>query len=91
MVNFGNDLPMDPCPEPLLAPPPGYRWAVVLTTEDPVYGGSGTPPADTEQEGWHVHGRCTIVLKPVPAEGDAVVQTRVAVVGSAQEAKKKEP
>jgi maltooligosyltrehalose trehalohydrolase len=89
LVNFGNDLPMDPCPEPLLAPPPGFRWTVVLTTEDPAYGGSGTPPADTEQEGWLVHGRCTIVLKPVPEAG-AVVQTRHVVAGSAQEAKRKE-
>ncbi len=89
LVNFGSDLPMDPCPEPLLAPPPGHRWAVVLTTEDPAYGGSGTPPADTEKEGWLVHGRCTIVLKPVP-EGGAVVQTRHVVEGSAQEAKLKD-
>ena len=89
LVNFGPDLPMDPCPEPLLAPPVGHRWLVVLTTEDPVYGGSGTPPADTEDEGWHVHGRCTIVLRPVPAEGDAVVKTRFVVAGSAQEAKPK--
>jgi maltooligosyltrehalose trehalohydrolase len=89
LVNLGNDLPMDPCPEPLLAPPPGHRWTVVLTTEDPAYGGSGTPPADTEQEGWLIHGRCTIVMKPVPEAG-AVVQTRHVVEGSAQEAKKKE-
>ena len=89
LVNLGNDLPMDPCPEPLLAPPPGHRWTVVLTTEDPAYGGSGTPPADTEREGWLIHGRCAIVLKPVPEAG-AVVQTRHVVLGSAQEAKRKE-
>ena len=88
LVNLGNDLPMDPCPEPLLAPPPGHRWLVMLTTEDPVYGGSGTPPADTEQEGWLVHGRCTIVMQPVPEDGN-VVQTRFVVQGSAQEAKAK--
>lgn len=90
LVNLGNDLTMDPCPEPLLAPPQGYRWAVVLTTEDPVYGGSGTPPADTEKEGWHLHGRTTIVLKPVPATDETVVETRFVVQGSAQEVKPKE-
>ena len=89
LVNLGNDLPMDPCPEPLLAPPPGFRWQVILTTEDPTYGGSGTPPPDTEKEGWHVHGRCTIVMKPVPA-GEATVETRFVVEGSAQELKPKE-
>ncbi len=89
LVNFGNDLPMDPAPEPLLAPPPGHRWTVVLTTEDPAYGGSGTPPADTEKEGWLVHGRCTTVLKPV-TEAGAVIQTRHVVEGSAQELKAKD-
>jgi maltooligosyltrehalose trehalohydrolase len=89
LVNLGNDLPMDPCPEPLLAPPPGHRWTIVLTTEDPIYGGTGTPPADTENEGWLLHGRCAIVLKPVREDG-AVVQTRHVVQGSAQEVKKKE-
>ena len=88
VVNLGNDLPMDPCPEPLLAPPPGHRWGLVLSSEEPEYGGTGTPPPDTEKEGWLLHGRCTMVLKPVP-EDSAVVQTRQLVEGSAQEAKVK--
>jgi maltooligosyltrehalose trehalohydrolase len=70
-------------PEPLLAPPAGMRWKKVLATEDPEYGGSGTAPVDTEEEGWHIPGRCTVVLKPVPAE-EGRIASRIKARGSAQ-------
>ncbi|CAA9408816.1 MAG: GH13_10 / GH13 / GH13_9 / GH13_11 / GH13 _8 / GH13_36 / GH13_37 [uncultured Phycisphaerae bacterium] len=89
VVNLGRDLALDPAPEPLLAAPLGMRWATVWSSEDPRYGGSGTPPVDTELEGWFVLGRSAVVCKPLPAE-EATVATRVRHAGSAQEAKVKE-
>jgi maltooligosyltrehalose trehalohydrolase len=89
VINFGLDLHLDPAPEPLLAPPLGYRWATLFSSEDPRYGGSGTAPLDTELEGWRIPGRCAVVLEPRPA-GEAKVITRQRVEGSAQEARKKE-
>ena len=76
LVNLGRDLNLTPAPEPLLAPPAGMRWSVAWTSEDPKYGGCGTPAPDTEDEGWALMGRCTTFLKPLPAE-KAVVKTRV--------------
>ena len=48
IVNFGADLHLDPAPEPLLAPPEGCCWQLLWSSEDPAYGGSGTPPLETE-------------------------------------------
>ncbi|MDP9172866.1 MAG: malto-oligosyltrehalose trehalohydrolase [Planctomycetota bacterium] len=88
IVNFERDLPLVIAPEPLLAPPDGKRWKKVLSTEDPVYGGSGTAPLDTEQEGWHIPGRCAVVLKPVSAD-EGEILSRIKGQGSAQAPKKK--
>ena len=90
LVNFDRDLELSPAPEPLLAPPLDMRWHTIFTSEDPKYGGSGTPPIDTEQEGILLPGRTTVVLRPAPAER-AAVQTRFLIVGSAQDAKRKSP
>ena len=43
VVNLGGDLDLGASAEPLVAPP-GRPWRVVLSTEDPRYGGCGTPP-----------------------------------------------
>jgi maltooligosyltrehalose trehalohydrolase len=63
LVNLGRDLHLDPAPEPLLAPPAGKQWEVLWSSEDPRYGGNGTPPPDTE-ENWHIPGRAALVLRP---------------------------
>jgi len=81
VVNFGRDLPLTPAPEPLLAPPWGKRWSLQWSSEDPRYGGGGTPAPDTEKEGWLLPGRCAMVLRPLPAE-EATVQTRVKKAGA---------
>jgi maltooligosyltrehalose trehalohydrolase len=44
VVNLGGDLELVAAPEPLVAPPRGRSWRLVFSTEDPRYGGSGTPP-----------------------------------------------
>lgn len=63
LVNLGVDLHLDPAPEPLLAPPEDRRWVTLWSSEDPKYGGTGTPPLDTEQN-WRIPGQTAVVLKP---------------------------
>jgi maltooligosyltrehalose trehalohydrolase len=63
LVNFGSDLNLNPAPEPLLAPPEGYSWRILWSSEDPRYGGSGTPPLESD-ENWHIPGQATIALCP---------------------------
>jgi maltooligosyltrehalose trehalohydrolase len=63
-VNLGSDLFYNPAPEPLLAPPENTSWETQWSSEDPKYGGCGTPPLDTELN-WILPGRSAVVLKPV--------------------------
>jgi maltooligosyltrehalose trehalohydrolase len=63
VVNLGRDLHLDPAPEPLLAPPEGKAWAILWSSEDPRYGGTGTAPLDTE-ENWLIPGEAAVVLAP---------------------------
>jgi maltooligosyltrehalose trehalohydrolase len=65
VVNFDRDLHFDPAPEPLLAPPAGRRWKIVWSSEDPRYGGRGTPELDTD-EGWRIPGDATVLLQATP-------------------------
>ncbi|MDB4988034.1 MAG: 1,4-alpha-glucan-branching protein [Myxococcaceae bacterium] len=66
LVNLGLDLPLHRAPEPLLAPPSGAGWQIVFSTEDPEYGGSGTPPLDA-YESLRLHGHSAVVLAPAKA------------------------
>jgi maltooligosyltrehalose trehalohydrolase len=63
LINFGIDLHLDPAPEPLLAPPAGCEWAILWSSENPKYGGTGTALLDT-QENWRIPGHAAVVLKP---------------------------
>ena len=64
LVNLGPDLDAASLAEPLVAPPPGATgWRVVWSSEDPAYGGGGTPPIETET-GWHLPSHAAIVLAP---------------------------
>lgn len=70
VVNFGMDLNLDPAPEPLLAPPLGYLWGLLWSSEDLLYGGGGTAPLDTE-ENWRIPGEAAVVLSPrTPTEDE---------------------
>lgn len=64
LVNLGIDLHLDPAPEPLLAPPEGRLWKVVLATTDPKYGGCGTPMPDGK-DNWRIPGHAAVVLAPI--------------------------
>ena len=70
LVNFGLDLHLDPAPEPLLAPPQGSRWAVLWSSEDPRYGGSGIVSPDTD-DNWRITGHAAMVLRPVVTDPNA--------------------
>ncbi|HEX5041651.1 MAG TPA: malto-oligosyltrehalose trehalohydrolase [Candidatus Polarisedimenticolaceae bacterium] len=83
LVNLGPDLRLNPCPEPLLAPPEGRRWKALWSSEDPAYGGRGAahPEArpvasalaaarafeEQEAETWILPGEATVVLQAVSA------------------------
>jgi maltooligosyltrehalose trehalohydrolase len=61
IVNFGRNFVLAPLPEPLLAPPSGREWKLIWSSEEPRYGGDGTPPADA-MEDWHMPAHATLVF-----------------------------
>jgi len=65
LVNFGRDLQLDPAPEPLLAPVWRHEWQCYGPVKRLVYGGTGTPPVESE-ENWRIPGQAAIVLRPRP-------------------------
>ena len=69
LCNLGSDLSLGSIAEPLAAPPAGRQWRVLFTTEDPKWGGCGTPEVETP-EGWHVQGHAAVVLTAVERGGD---------------------
>lgn len=66
IVNLGPHVHLDPAPEPLLAPPLGCVWQTAWSSEDPCYGGSGTPALDSE-ENWQLPAECAVLLTPISA------------------------
>lgn len=65
IVNLGPQLHLDPAPEPLLAPPHARLWQIAWSSEDPRYGGHGTPAVDTE-ENWNLPAEAAVLLTPAP-------------------------
>lgn len=65
LVNLGPQLHLDPAPEPLLAPPHGCLWQTHWASEDPRYGGSGTPEVDSD-ENWRLPAEAAVLLTPIP-------------------------
>ena len=63
LVNLGADERLCPLLEPLLAPPQGTRWAIRWSSEEIVYGGSGTP-ALVMHENWKLLGEAALWLIP---------------------------
>ncbi len=61
IVNLGAHVHLDPAPEPLLAPPLGCTWEIAWTSEDPRYGGGGTPALDSD-ENWHLPAEAAVLL-----------------------------
>ncbi|RBP42421.1 maltooligosyl trehalose hydrolase [Roseimicrobium gellanilyticum] len=63
IVNYGPAMDFDPAPEPLLAPVDGCTWHLHWSSEDPSYGGSGTPAFESV-ENWTVPAMSAVVLIP---------------------------
>jgi maltooligosyltrehalose trehalohydrolase len=66
IVNLGGSFPLDPAPEPLLAPPEGLRWDLIWSSEDPRYGGAGTAPLESEEGLWSIPAGAAALLVPQP-------------------------
>ena len=65
VVNLGRQLRLEPAPEPLLAPPLGFEWERVWSSELPKYGGPGEVAIVT-QESWILPAEATVALRLVP-------------------------
>lgn len=63
-VNLGARVHFDPAAEPLLAPPLGGTWQTTFSTESRAYGGWGTPPIETSDDGWWLPAECAVLLVP---------------------------
>jgi maltooligosyltrehalose trehalohydrolase len=63
--NFGPDLLLAPAPEPLLAPPRQQEWKMIFSTDDPQYGGPGTPTVRLDQ-GWRIPAEAALVFASEP-------------------------
>jgi maltooligosyltrehalose trehalohydrolase len=62
LVNLAGDLSCTPGPEPLLAPPEGMAWQLDFSSEDPRYGGAGTPDGPLDDAGFRIPARCALLL-----------------------------
>ena len=81
LVNLGPTFAQAVVPEPLLAPLDGQGWRVAWSSEDPRYGGHGTPPPfDRVRLSIPAYGALLLVpdaaaslrQDPAPPSGDAV-------------------
>jgi maltooligosyltrehalose trehalohydrolase len=63
LVNLGADLNLESAPEPLLAPPDEKVWKLLWSSEDPLYGGSGTPSLDGP-DNWRIPGHAAVAMGP---------------------------
>jgi maltooligosyltrehalose trehalohydrolase len=64
LVNFGERQVLHPASEPLLAPPLGYMWEMLWTSESPRYGGTSSVAVAT-QEQWILPAESTVALRPI--------------------------
>src|SRR4051794_39885129 len=70
IVNLGTDLTLAPMPEPLLAPLEDQAWRILWSSEQPAYGGSGTPALYRDGV-LHIAGESALVLEPGPLTPEA--------------------
>jgi maltooligosyltrehalose trehalohydrolase len=63
IVNLGRDQVLQTIAEPLLAPVEGRSWHLLWSSQDPCYGGVGTPEPIVDGA-WRIAGQTAIVLAP---------------------------
>jgi maltooligosyltrehalose trehalohydrolase len=66
LVNLGVEVDAPSFAEPLLAPPDDHEWKLAWSSEDPDYGGAGTPQVASDT-GWRIPGHAAVVLSPTRA------------------------
>jgi maltooligosyltrehalose trehalohydrolase len=64
LLNLGERLPLVPVSEPLLAPPDGFAWETLWTTDSPRYGGPGSTPVASDDD-WLLPAEAAMALHPV--------------------------
>ena len=64
LVNLGKGSAPKPLPEPLLAPPLGFGWQTLWTSDSARYGGPGECDVVTDRR-WILPAEATVVLHPV--------------------------
>ena len=65
VVNLGAEQPLVPAAEPLLAPPFGFEWEVIWSSDDQRYDGPGVAKPSSD-DGWSLPGEATIALRAIP-------------------------
>ena len=66
LLNLGLDLNLRPLAEPLLAPTAQSPWQLKWSSEEPRYGGCGTPAIEKDGA-WRILGHAAVVLAPAAA------------------------
>jgi maltooligosyltrehalose trehalohydrolase len=61
IVNFGARLHLTVAPFPLLAPPWEAQWSLLWSSEEPHYGGTGTPAVYSD-DNWHIPAEAALVM-----------------------------
>jgi maltooligosyltrehalose trehalohydrolase len=68
LINLDQELCFSVMPEPLLAPPSGWDWTLMWSSEDVRYGGHGIAnPNEHGRKGvWRLQGRCAVLMRAEP-------------------------
>ena len=69
LVNLGRDFHPDSAAEPLLAACEAGAWQVIWSSEDPNYGGLGTPAVEPAGQ-LRLPAHAAVVLSAIPAQSD---------------------
>jgi len=64
LVNFGGRQVLHPASEPLLAPPAGYRWETLWTSNLQRYGGADAVATATADQ-WILPAESAVALRPI--------------------------
>ena len=70
VVNFGESQILHPAPQPLLAPPSGYRWETLWTTELPRYAGASAALIATPEQ-WVLPAESAVAVRPCTSANHA--------------------
>jgi maltooligosyltrehalose trehalohydrolase len=65
VVNLGADVRRSSIADPLFAPAAGTEWSLCWSSEDPAYGGSGTPPVQPDSQ-WYFPAESAVLFAPGP-------------------------